>query len=135
MYTIKEWQNNYLSGNFNKKNVKVQIEIGWLDWFCNDNKLYNKTEEYSNIVCNLKDNQIFQISETLLCFKEHLSFSGKYHDDIIFINENTKKKCLIISINNSVEKNKYAVYINDNNFMKAVFKTDSNDELIKWINK
>ena len=56
---LKEWATKFENGDFRIDDVKVQIEAGWFDWFCNDKALTNKTKTLGKKVIRLmKSNKI-----------------------------------------------------------------------------
>jgi hypothetical protein len=41
---VLAWINRFNNGDFDKEDVKTQIEAGWYDWFCKDSSLLRKTQ-------------------------------------------------------------------------------------------
>ena len=60
-YTLKKWIEIFDAGKFDDKNVHVQCDAGWYDWFCKDQSLRNKTialtKKLKTIVNSKKINQ------------------------------------------------------------------------------
>ena len=37
--TVRRWQERFRAGDFNSRDLSVQCEAGWYDWFCRDEAL------------------------------------------------------------------------------------------------
>jgi histone deacetylase complex regulatory component SIN3 len=79
--SIKEYINNFNNGQYNSKDVGVQCDAGWYDWFCKDsslrNKTYSLTAKLKQIVASPKVNQ----DTMYVFFKNNCPCVGKLYDD------------------------------------------------------
>ena len=79
--SIKEYINNFNNGQYNSKNVGVQCDAGWYDWFCKDsslrNKTYSLTAKLKQIIASPKVNQ----DTMYVFFKNNCPCVGKLYDD------------------------------------------------------
>ena len=79
--SIREYINNFNNGQYNSKDVSVQCDAGWYDWFCKDsslrNKTYSLTAKLKQIVASPKVNQ----DTMYVFFKNNYPCVGKLYDD------------------------------------------------------
>ena len=86
--SLREWQQNFLSGKYESCSRSVQIEAGWYDWFCKDETLVNKTKTLAKILLKIQDD--FILDNFYINFKNCWPMSGPLYNRICFhdLNEN-----------------------------------------------
>jgi len=82
---LSEWIEKYKSGYFNNPSIDVQIDAGWLDWFCKDSSLRRKTLALGRKVLSLSKSPKINKDTTYVLFKNNWPVSGKLYDDIRFV--------------------------------------------------
>ena len=52
--SVRQWQERFRSGDFNSRDLSVQCEAGWYDWFCRDEALAGRLKKLSSVVLGIK---------------------------------------------------------------------------------
>ena len=78
--TIREFLKNYKNGLYNDNDVKTQIEAGWHDWFCRDEKLRDKTIRLTKRLISIIKTNRFSIDRTFVFFKNNQPLHGRCYD-------------------------------------------------------
>ena len=132
------WIDEFMEGNFDNPDVRVQILAGWYDWFCKDSSLANKTKKMGNIIKHVKRGGKVDIENWYVWFKNNCPLNGPLYDDFRFADLETGNVMFTIQIDCCWNKSKYAVYgrTPDGEFHsdEPLFETDSSRELVKWLN-
>ena len=136
---LKQWIDEFLNGNFDKEDVKTQILAGWYDWFCKDSSLKNKTKKMGNIIKQIKAGGKVNLKDWYVWFKNNCPLNGPLYDDFRFARLDTGDVQLTIQINCCWNEHRFSVWgrrTEDADFEhdKALFETDSQRELVKWLN-
>lgn len=132
--TLREWIKNFNYGKYLDKDVAIQINAGWYDWFCSDTSLMNKTKKMGNIIKQLKEDGKVNLDETYVWFKNNCPLSGPLFDDFRIASLLSDEVLYTVQINSPWEKDTYTVYGSINEFKKPLFQTKSSKELVKWLN-
>ena len=77
---LKNWAIKFKNGDFNGSDVKVQIEAGWFDWFCNNKSLVNKTKTLGAKVIRLMKSDKINPEKSAVFFKNNRPLSGPLYD-------------------------------------------------------
>ena len=132
------WIDEFMEGNFDNPDVRVQILAGWYDWFCKDSSLANKTKKMGNIIKHVKRGGKVDIENWYVWFKNNCPLNGPLYDDFRFADLETGNVMFTIQIDCCWNKSRYAVYgrTPDGEFHsdEPLFETDSSRELVKWLN-
>jgi len=98
--SINEFITKFDNGEFNSKNLDIQIDAGWFDWFCKDTSLCNKTKilagKLKSIIKHDKQKKI-DIHNDYVFFKNNCPLYGQLYDHISIcdIKERLVKYCII----------------------------------------
>lgn len=87
--SLREWQQNFLSGKYESCSRSVQIEAGWFDWFCRDSSLVNKTKKFGKILLKIQDD--FILDNFRISFKNVCPVFFPLYDRIMFIDLNKER--------------------------------------------
>ena len=132
------WIDEFMEGNFDNPDVRVQILAGWYDWFCKDSSLATKTKKMGNIIKHVKRGGKVDIENWYVWFKNNCPLNGPLYDDFRFADLETGNVMFTIQIDCCWNKSRYAVYgrTPDGEFHsdEPLFETDSSRELVKWLN-
>ena len=132
------WIDEFMEGNFDNPDVRVQILAGWYDWFCKDSSLANKTKKMGSIIKQVKRGGKVDIENWYVWFKNNCPLNGPLYDDFRFADLETGNVMFTIQIDCCWNKSRYAVYgrTPDGEFHsdEPLFETDSSRELVKWLN-
>ena len=82
--SIRQWIENYNSGEYDSQDVKVQCEAGWYDWFCKDKSLCGKTKRLAPKVKQLAKSSKVDVDNWYVWFKNNCPVFGSLYDDIRF---------------------------------------------------
>ena len=136
---LTQWIENFLNGQYDAADVKTQILAGWYDWFCKDSSLVNKTKKMGNIIKQVKDGGKVNLKDWYVWFKNNCPLNGPLYDDFRFARLETGDVQLTIQIDCCWNNHRFSVWGRrsvDSEFEheKALFETDSQRELVKWLN-
>ena len=136
---LTQWIENFLNGQYDAADVKTQILAGWYDWFCKDSSLVNKTKKMGNIIKQVKDGGKVNLEDWYVWFKNNCPLNGPLYDDFRFARLETGDVQLTIQIDCCWNNHRFSVWgrrSEDCEFEheKALFETDSQRELVKWLN-
>lgn len=139
MMSVQAFITCFLSGEFSKQDIDVQLKAGWIDWFCKNTSLYKKTAKMGNIIKYIKDNGKVKLLEWYVCFKNSCPLNGPLYDDFRFGRLDKGDIQLIIQIDCCWNNHRYCVWgrtSEDERFEheSPLFETNSKKELIKWLN-
>ena len=136
---LSQWIENFQNGHYDAADVKAQILAGWYDWFCKDSSLANKTKKMGNIIKQVKSGGKVNPKDWYVWFKNNCPLNGPLYDDFRFARLDTGDVQLTIQIDCCWNNHRFSVWgrkSEDAEFEheKALFETDSQRELVKWLN-
>ena len=127
--SIKQWIENYNNQSYIvKKNVfKTVCNLGWFDWFCEDEELIARTNKFIPIILGLKIKGRVSLNKDYIFFKNNCPMNADLYDSMSICDiKNNDVKYWIGYPNDHWE-----VYNNVNDITKQF---DSRDEVIKYLN-
>lgn len=118
---------------------RVQIDVGWYDWFCKDSSLAGKTKRIGQIIKQVKKGGKVDLENSYVWFKNNCPLEGPLYDDFRFADVKTASTLMTIQINCCWNKKRYTVFgrrtANDEfNCDTPLFESDSSRDLVKWLN-
>ena len=136
---IKTFQSRFAKGEFVNKDISVQISAGWIDWFCNNDKLANKTKRIGNIISKINNKGKVDLENCCVLFKNNCPLNGKLFDDFRIVEIVSNKVLLTIQINCCWNKKRFVVWGRKNandvfDCLTPLYETDDVKELISWFN-
>lgn len=137
---VLAWIDRFNNGDFDKADVKIQIEAGWYDWFCKDSSLLRKTQRMGRIIAKLNQGGKVDLANCYVWFKNNCPLNGPLYDDFRFAYLETGEVQFTIQLDCCWNNHKYVVWGRrekgkEFNHDKPLFETDSVKELIEWFNK
>lgn len=137
---VLAWIDRFNNGDFDKEDVKTQIEAGWYDWFCKDSSLLRKTQRMGRIIAKLNQGGKVDLDNNYVWFKNNCPLNGPLYDDFRLADLETGEVQFTIQLDCCWNNHKYVVWGRrekgkEFNHDKPLFKTDSVKELIEWFNK
>lgn len=79
--TLRQWISNFESGMYESKDVRIQCDAGWYDWFCRDTSLANKTKVLGKKFLQIKDSPKINLDTMYIFFKNNCPMNGRLYDD------------------------------------------------------
>lgn len=136
---LSEWIEKFINGEFDAEDCKTQILAGWYDWFCKDSSLKNKTKKMGNIIRQIKAGGKVNLENWYVWFKNNCPLNGPLYDDFRLAKLDTGDVQMTIQIDCCWNQKKFSVWgrkSEDGEFEheKPLFETDSQRELVKWLN-
>lgn len=80
--TVREWVNKFNNKEFESKNIAVQCDAGWYDWFCSGDALAGRLKKMGNIIKDIKSDYI--LDNFRVWFKNNCPCSYPLYDDFRF---------------------------------------------------
>lgn len=87
---IKKYLERFDKGDFSSKDVDVQIDAGWYDWFCQDTSLRNKTYRLTKQLKQLLPSPKINVETSYVFFKNNCPMIGRLYDDFRICDMMTK---------------------------------------------
>ena len=137
---VLAWIDRFNNGDFDKEDVKIQIEAGWYDWFCKDSSLLRKTQRMGRTIAKLNQGGKVDLANCYVWFKNNCPLNGPLYDDFRFADLETGEVQFTIQLDCCWNNHKYVVWGRrekgkEFNYDKPLFETDSVKELVEWFNK
>lgn len=132
--TLKEWINNFVSGEYDNNDFKTQVDAGWYDWFCKGSSLANKTKRMGGIIKQIKKGGKVDLDNWYVWFKNNCPMVGPLYDDFRFADLKTGNVQFTIAINDKRSNYKYEVWGRKNNFDGCIIGFNNSRDLVKWLN-
>lgn len=137
---VLAWIDRFNNGDFDKEDVKTQIEAGWYDWFCKDSSLLRKTQRMGKIIAKLNQGGKVDLANCYVWFKNNCPLNGPLYDDFRFADLETGEVQFTTQLDCCWNNHKYVVWGRrekgkEFNHDKPLFETDSVKELVEWFNK
>jgi hypothetical protein len=137
---VLAWIDRFNNGDFDKEDVKTQIEAGWYDWFCKDSSLLRKTQRMGKIIAKLNQGGKVDLANCYVWFKNNCPLNGPLYDDFRFADLETGEVQFTIQLDCCWNNHKYVVWGRrekgkEFNHDKPLFEADSVKELVEWFNK
>lgn len=104
--TIPQFVERFKRGEFADPSFDTQCNAGWVDWWCKDSSLANKTKKLGNKVCQIADSNLFDKNKCYVFFKNCCPAVGNLYDVFKVCDAETHK--VIYCIAN--QDNKWQVY-------------------------
>jgi hypothetical protein len=130
---IETFIERFNNGDFDKKDMHVQVEAGWYDWFCKTSSLPNKTKRMGNIIKQFNSNGKIDLKKNCVVFKNNCPFSYPMYDDFRIADLETGENIFVVTIESPLRK-RYAIYSRDNGFSTPIFETKYSREVVRWFN-
>jgi len=130
MLNINQWQKIY-----NTKNIELLKNATWVDWFCKETSLTNKTIKLGKIVKQLKSGKINRDS-MYVWFKNNCPLYGPLYDDIRIADIESGETLFIISINDPWNNNNtYKLYSKQDGFNIPIITSNYIINIINYLNR
>ena len=135
---IATWIEKFLNGEFDSRDVKTQIKAQWYDWFCKDSSLMKRTKRMGNIIKKINGHGKVDLQNWYVWFKNNCPLNGPLYDDFRFADLETGDVLFTIQVDCCWNRHRYTVYgrtpDGEGHWDKPLFESDSNKELIRWLN-
>ena len=144
--SVAEWIKNFQQGKYCYVDRQTQISAGWYDWFCQTNRLREKTYKMGKIIAQIKEGGKVDLNNWYVWFKNNCPCSGPLYDDFRFARRDTGDVMFTIQIDCCWNKSKYAVWgrkplpngeyeehFGANN-EPPLFECGNLRDLVKWLN-
>ena len=135
--SIREWQVQYASGDFNKNDFKTMCDAGWYDWFCKDTQLKSRLDKMAKIIMQLKMSDRVDIDKMGVYFKNNCPLAYPTYDDfrLYYLNGNSNEY-VVEMISDAVKHRhgaNYAIF-HKSNWKIPIYTCRTSAEVVKWLN-
>ena len=76
-------------GKFDSVDLDVQIEAGWVDWFCRDSSLRAKTKKLYQKIKQIADSKKFDKNKVYVSIKNNCPMNGTLYDSFSIVDIET----------------------------------------------
>lgn len=108
--SVRQWQERFRAGDFNSRDLSVQCEAGWFDWFCRNDALAGRLKKLSSAVLGIK--APFILDNYYVWFKNNCPMAGPLYDDVRFepLSGEREGKYFVITLDCPHELAKWVLY-------------------------
>jgi hypothetical protein len=114
MITLRKWIKNFINGMYDGPDVQTQIDAGWFDWFCSDEKLARNTQKIGNVLKDIDDDYI--LDNFSVSFDNGYPYTELLYDSICFkklhngLVEDSSEEHFVVTIDDKRESSKYCIW-------------------------
>ena len=133
--SLETWLVRFKRGDYNKPDVKTQIEAGWYDWFCRDSSLRNKTKLLGKKVVTIAKTRKLRkmgLSSVYVFFKNNCPMVGGLYDDFRICSKRTGNVIYTVTPSYPGERGKPTVYVA---LKKQNIVFDNWRDVVRWFNE
>lgn len=133
--SVREWQEAYRAGEFDSKDVNVQIKAGWHDWWCRDDALAGHLKKIAPVVLGITEPAI--LDHFRVWFKNNCPLGGPLYDDARFepLEGERDGRYFMVALDSPHEDQKWTMYSERHEDMeKPEFSCGNVREMCRHIN-
>ncbi len=132
--SVRQWQEQFRAGAFERSDHTTQCAAGWYDWFCQDSALARRLKKIGRVVMGITDP--FILDNYYVWFKNNCPLSGPLYDDARFVPLSGERggKYFVVSLDSPHERFKWALVTERYGFDAPEFDCRDIREMIKYIN-
>ena len=133
--SVREWQEKFRAGEFESKELDVQVKAGWYDWSCRDGSLAGRLKQLGKVVTGVTEP--FILDNYYVWFKNNCPLSGPLYDDVRFepLSDERDGNYFIVCKDSPHEKAKWVLYAERSGFDQPEFACGNLRELTKYVNQ
>jgi len=109
-------------GKFDSVDLDVQIEAGWVDWFCRDSSLRAKTKKLYQKIKQIADSKKFDKNKVYVSIKNNCPMNGTLYDSFSIVDIETDDVLFWITPSNGHKdlKGKAVVASRDDDYANVI---------------
>ena len=132
--SVRQWQEQFRAGAFERSDHTTQCAAGWYDWFCQDSALARRLKKIGRVVMGITDP--FILDNYYVWFKNNCPLSGPLYDDARFVPLSGERggKYFVVALDSPHERFKWALVTERYGFDAPEFDCRDIREMIKYIN-
>lgn len=132
--SVRQWQERFRSGDFNSRDLSVQCEAGWYDWFCRDEALAGRLMKLSRVVLGIK--APFILDNYCVWFKNNCPMAGPLYDDVRFepLSGERDGKYFVVTLDCPHELAKWVLYTERYGYDAPEFSSGNVRDMARYIN-
>ena len=132
--SVRQWQERFRAGDFNSRDLSVQCEAGWFDWFCRNDALAGRLKKLSSAVLGIK--APFILDNYYVWFKNNCPMAGPLYDDVRFepLSGEREGKYFVITLDCPHELAKWVLYTERYGYDAPEFCSGNVRDMRQYIN-
>ena len=132
--SVRQWQERFRAGDFNSRDLSVQCEAGWYDWFCQDDALAGRLKKLSSVVLRIR--APFILNNYYVWFKDNCPMAGPLYDDVRFepLSGERDGKHFVVTLDCPHELAKWVLYTERYGYDAPEFSSGNVRDMAEYIN-
>lgn len=132
--SVRQWQERFRAGDFNSRDLSVQCEAGWFDWFCRNDALAGRLKKLSSAVLGIK--APFILDNYYVWFKNNCPMAGPLYDDVRFepLSGEREGKYFVVTLDCPHELAKWVLYTERYGYDAPEFCSGNVRDMVQYIN-
>ena len=132
--SVRQWQERFRAGDFNSRDLSVQCEAGWYNWFCRDDALAGRLKKLSSVVLGIR--APFILDNYYVWFKNNCPMAGPLYDDARFepLSGERDGKYFVVTLDCPHELAKWVLYTERYGYDAPEFCSGNVRDVVRYIN-